>query len=105
MLDAMRKHRRSRLAALAAVAVILSVVAAQQTHTPRPPHRINRDSLERLGPGMTLPEVEAILGAPPGDYSTSPLAQQVRNFPRPQYPDFDGYEREEWLSDEVYVWC
>jgi hypothetical protein len=36
--------------------------------TPR--HRINRESLEKIQVGMTLEEVEAILGVPPGDYAT-----------------------------------
>ena len=35
-----------------------------------PPHRINRESLEKIQVGMTLDEVEAILGVPPGEYAT-----------------------------------
>jgi hypothetical protein len=35
-------------------------------HGPRP--RLTAENYGRIRPGMTLAEVEAILGAPPGDY-------------------------------------
>lgn len=38
--------------------------------TPR--HRINHGSFEKIQVGMTLEEVEALVGVPPGDYASGP---------------------------------
>jgi hypothetical protein len=37
-----------------------------------PKHRINEESFQRIKSGMTYAEVEAILGAPPGDHRVDP---------------------------------
>jgi hypothetical protein len=38
---------------------------------PRPGDRITRETFEQIRDGMTLDEVEAIIGAPPGEYTTT----------------------------------
>ena len=57
------------LLALLAVAGSFSVVWFT-----RPTHRINRVSFGQMKQGMTKDEVEALLGCPPGDFGTAPLA-------------------------------
>ncbi|HMF15961.1 MAG TPA: hypothetical protein VKE98_02090 [Gemmataceae bacterium] len=54
-----------------AACVLLAVFWGARLLTPR--HRINRESLEKIQVGMTLEEVEAILGVPPGDYATKEI--------------------------------
>src|SRR5687768_3067975 len=44
------------------------------------------EQVEQITAGMTLEEVEAILGAPPGDYTTRPLSPEaavIRQLCRP----------------------
>jgi hypothetical protein len=45
---------------------------------------------------MTQAQVEAIFGAPPGDYSSEPKAGQLRA-PSDRRPDL---RREDWTADE-----
>jgi hypothetical protein len=58
--------RRRKL--LVALALAVAVAAAAVVLLPRP-DRIAREDYDRIRPGMTRGEVEAILG-PPGDYRT-----------------------------------
>jgi hypothetical protein len=37
-----------------------------------PPHRINRESFEKIQVGMTQGEIEKLFGVPPGEYTTGP---------------------------------
>jgi hypothetical protein len=63
---------------------------------PRPD--INRASFERIKKGMTLPEVEAIIGAPAGDYTTGPTSS---------YEDgWYGPGDKEWIGDDgvISIW-
>jgi len=69
--------KRKRWFAVAAViaalaAALLPVPALVSVLAPRP--RINREVFARIEIGMTEKEVEAVLGAPPGDYRTGPGA-------------------------------
>jgi hypothetical protein len=66
---------------------------------------VTKASSERIREGMTLAEVEALLGRPPGDYSTGPtrliskewksIEQVERDFGRPVL---------HWDGDEGVVW-
>ena len=59
--------------------ILLGLVAVLGTGTfvsvlammPRP--RFSREDFNRIKEGMTLDEVEAVLGLPPGDYASGPL--------------------------------
>jgi hypothetical protein len=57
------------LVVLAGLAVVVAAGAIVFVLWPEPPSRITRENFERIRPGMTQAEVEAILG-PPGDYRT-----------------------------------
>ena len=63
-----------------------------------PGHNFDRASFEKINKGMTLAEVEAILGAPAGDYTTRPTISEC---------DVGlGPGEKEWVSDEgaISVW-
>jgi outer membrane protein assembly factor BamE (lipoprotein component of BamABCDE complex) len=67
----MKPRRRKLLVALAAATVaglmmLAGWVCPSQSHP-----RINRSSFTKIRPGMTLEEVEALLGAPAGSQSAS----------------------------------
>lgn len=69
--EAMRKSRYFWLAYSAAVG--LAVFWGARLLSPRfleHPHRINLASYEKIQGGMTLSDMESLLGVPPGDYST-----------------------------------
>ena len=55
---------------LLAFAACLGVAVFWGVRLLPPRHRINPESFEKIQVGMTLEEVEAILGVPPGDYAT-----------------------------------
>ena len=59
--------RRRKL--LVALAVGVVVAAAAVVLWPRP-DRITQENCDRIEKGMSQAEVEAILGGPPGDYTT-----------------------------------
>jgi hypothetical protein len=66
-----------------------------------PPHRINVATFRGIQHGMTLAEVEAILGVPPGDYRDRTAGWPVgalflRN-------DEDQPVKQEWHSDEASI--
>ena len=59
------------------------------------PHPINRANFERIQEGMTCADVEAILGGPPGDYTTPFDLPLARSF---------GMQRvTAWFGDEGCV--
>lgn len=63
--------RRRRLLQVVAAGLLVLVGAAAFALWPRP-SRVTRENFSRISTGMTLPEIEAILGGPPGDYRTVP---------------------------------
>jgi hypothetical protein len=62
-------RRRTLLAVLAGLGV---VIAAGAVMLWPPPDRITLENHARIQVDMTLSEIEAILGGPPGDYRTVP---------------------------------
>jgi hypothetical protein len=80
-------RRRLRLALVAAFLVVAGTVAwATLSHRPL----ITREQYNRIQPGMTLADVEAVFGVPPGDYTSSsrPPATNSGSFPEgPPHPD------------------
>lgn len=63
---------RTRLAILTAVALVMLLVGALVPVVFPQPSKVTRANFECIERGMTLAEVEAILGGPPGDYRTGP---------------------------------
>jgi hypothetical protein len=84
--------------AVVSVALLLGVAARQVFYLPGNP-RITEANFERIKPGMSRAEVEAILG-PPGDYRTQPVSPDFLSIPhklsRPRHGVF-------WHSDEVEI--
>jgi hypothetical protein len=96
----MRKRPLLLCLALLALVGLSGGLLVLLTH---PRHRINQESYERIKEGMTLEEVEAILGGPPGNYTRGRygmlpyLALPLKPLPRVLH---------EWLGEEaaIYVW-
>ena len=59
-----------------ATGIVLVVYLVMRPGVPK--HNINLASLEKIENGMTLADVEAILGVPSGDYTTGPTTS-IRN--------------------------
>jgi hypothetical protein len=94
----MRKRRRTLLVALAAVALGLTGYAGWQAFTSG--HRINKATFHQIGSGMTLAEVEALLGAPPGNYAPPELSEVIEAINA--WADADSPEPrvETWWSED-----
>jgi hypothetical protein len=78
-----------------------------------PKHPINREGLGKIRAGMSLPEVEAVLGRPPGNYRTGEvdldLSQQTGEFENVMFaPEVvlgkRHFRHEWWQGDEGNLW-
>jgi hypothetical protein len=78
-------RRRRRVLALVAVAMLAAAGGVALVTLDRRP-RITSEQCERVHIGMTLEEVVAILGVPPGDYSYS---ETVEVFDRTFFGELD----------------
>ncbi len=73
------------------------------------PTAINRENAAKIQEGMTLAEVEAILGGPPRDDGVGLLAFQRADgtegtMPRSEFNDsLNLPDEKHWLSDEVLI--
>jgi hypothetical protein len=63
----MLSHKSKRLLLPFVICLGLGVVASWFL---TPTHHVNREGFEKIQIGMTMMEVQEILGGPPGDYST-----------------------------------
>jgi hypothetical protein len=95
---------RKRLLVLAGIAVAAAVMvpAALEVHTYRQMlargRLIDQEHCERIQKGMRQDEVEAILGGPPGDFTTQPVAFGV--------PCLTGLPRlrwEHWVGNRAMI--
>jgi hypothetical protein len=71
----------------------------------RTPH-INTQTFEQICPGMTVAEVEAILGVPPGDYTGGKVKiyhEEVREGVRRGNVVGPGDHYTEWVGEEIAV--
>jgi hypothetical protein len=111
-------HRRRLLlilSLLALAAVGISVVLCLT----QPKHRINRDTLARIQPGMTVQEVEDLLGVPPGNnsggknevlfgiVSTYTAVEQLPALNQEQqvltFEDLANLEQKKWIGEEYAI--
>jgi hypothetical protein len=108
------RRRRLLLVGLAAVAVV-GVAIAFVLLVPHPHAGITLENNERIRPGMTLEEVEAILGGPPGDYTDGrfkPLLtpavveESVQTYigPSPSATARPPGRWECWVGEGITVW-
>jgi hypothetical protein len=90
-------QRKKRLLILAMVVVALvTAVYFVWPHLSGSAHRINPYTAVKVRVCMTQAQVEAIFGAPPGDYSSEPKAGPL-HAPPDRRPDL---RREDWTADE-----
>jgi hypothetical protein len=101
MLGAMRKRRR--MLGLAAVAAVAGLMAFAGWRALTPPHQINRASFEQIREGMTLAEVEGILGVPPGRYPADSGVRWTHGVCL--HPESSwGCRYEKWFAGDVLVY-
>jgi hypothetical protein len=93
-------RRRKLLVALAGLAVVGAALAGKMLalELRARPIRITRENYHRIRYGMSRARVEAILGGPPGDYSTHPVEEFVEGG--------QVTSKYRWLDDSgaVHVW-
>jgi hypothetical protein len=94
--------KRKRLFAITAVvaalaSVLPSIPILVSALSPRP--KINREVFDRIEIGMTWQEVNAILGARPGRYTTGPV--KVPHLKPEDWPSYDHEEsNSRWIGDD-----
>jgi hypothetical protein len=93
----MNKRRGKRVITVVIVvtALVVAVYFGRQ-YLAGSAHRINPYTAVKVRLGMTQKEVEAVFGAPPGDYSSKPKADQAQA-PVDRRPDL---RREDWSAEE-----
>src|SRR5580765_8262874 len=86
---------------LGLLACVLVAALALVPSSSRPRHRINPETFARITTGMTLAEVQEMMGVPPGDYTTRPSVHPVDLF-----GSFTGKPPMEWVSDAgaISIW-
>jgi hypothetical protein len=97
------RRRRLPLVGLGAVALLAGGLFAW-LGLPRP--GVTRANYERIQEGMTLPEVESILGGPPGNYSRLPDNEAglwAIDFADPELGPQYFRGREAWVGGELAV--
>ncbi len=93
----MTKPRGKRPIVLILVAaVLIAAVYFGRLYLAGSGPRVNPHTAMKVRLGMTQSEVERIFGAPPGDYSSGPTADQVQA-PADRRPDL---RREDWMTEE-----
>jgi hypothetical protein len=90
-------------------AVTMACVACFAFWLTTPKHRISKQRIEQIEPGMTLAEVEAIFGVPPGDYSSNagtaetPLGWETVWLCDPTMLTEPEGERKVWIGEGIAV--
>lgn len=79
---------------LALVLIFCGALAWSLRH--RPGSRIDPERAELIAPGMTIPEVIAIIGDPPGDYFT--LTEDELDYHTPKAGEL------RWANDDYAIW-
>src|SRR5437016_1643695 len=101
--------RRQRLPAVVAVLLAATAVNAaamyfhgrsQRAMRGRP---IDREHFDRIKPGMTQAEVEAILGGPPGDFRTHDTFRMCVDLSRWRDDGRQVEREEDWVGDQGEV--
>ncbi len=85
-----------RIVLAVVVAALIAAVYVGWPHLAGPAHRVNPYTAEKVRAGMTQTEVEALFGAPQGDYSSGPKADK----PQAPMPPRPGLRREDWTTEE-----
>ena len=92
---AMRKRRLVYLAILLSIALGGYFVLYSDD-------RITQEHYARIKPGMTVQEVDQILGGPEGVYVS--LWNSHGSYPAPPPPKADGVKEQEWIGAAGAIW-
>lgn len=92
--------KRKRLLLAVALLAVSGVAACLTAHSLTASPRIDPDTRDRIRPGMRLDEVTAIIGAPPGDYSSLTLAPWMRAAIR---RTSETYDCRVWMDDQYAI--
>jgi hypothetical protein len=87
---------------VALCAAIVAVIWLPATRS-----QINQNNYDRIQDGMTLSEVNAILGVPPGDRRTREVMNPQKVAPEETWWRHDNHScssAEYWVSDEGWIW-
>ncbi len=110
-MNLLTRWRKRPVLLLVLLAVLLLVGSGAWLLWPRTPgHRINRESLRQIHFGMTEPEIEAVLGVPPGDYGRGRptrdivRARAIDEMHNPLLTTFSPeWSKAEWLDDDFGI--
>jgi outer membrane protein assembly factor BamE (lipoprotein component of BamABCDE complex) len=95
---------RSRWLLVAACLIVAAGIAYLALRSSSP---ISAANLNKIRPGMSRGEVEALLGGPAGDYRRWHVVYNAVGVVVPEgQPEADEYTsegHEEWLGDEMYI--
>jgi hypothetical protein len=93
------RTRYWKITLLAAACAVLSVAAWLRVRPLSPSSRITPAASERIVPGMTAAEAEAVIGLPPGDYRAGPASPRhyAEFLPKP------GVRVLEWEADDCTI--
>jgi hypothetical protein len=97
--DAQRSPRRLRVRLLTLTLFVLMCIAAHTWFWPASRTNINVVSFQQIRKGMTRQEVEKLLGAPPGDYTSGRSSGSLLALPTAP----GEKSRYHWASDEGLI--
>ncbi len=94
------------------LALLVLLFVAYLVLVPRGPScHITHAAYERIRPGMSVDEAQAVIGLPPGDYRTDASSQQhapadeSETVPGLAYAQGDpGPDPADWMSDQGCIW-
>jgi outer membrane protein assembly factor BamE (lipoprotein component of BamABCDE complex) len=89
--------RRTQVAVALGLAAVVGIVLARHRAGPH----IDRAAYDRIEPGMTQAQVEAVLGGPPGDYGARDLEDYVQTGGAGQLPGVGRVAH--WLGKTAFV--
>src|SRR5262249_31624007 len=95
---------RTRVLVLVVVATAVGVLAYAGWWLATPRHRISLNSSVEIQHGMTLEQVEAILGVPPGNYATQEEFRRMGGGQTWHQTTGGRCRCAEWVSDELAIW-
>jgi hypothetical protein len=96
------RHRRKMCCAILILITMMSVGVA---FLPRAPADsvITRENYGRLNPGMTLDEIEEILGGPARDEASGPTTYTARPFIGGSIHWYIGDVSKDWIADTLVI--
>lgn len=96
--------RRIRWISVGGVLLVLLLAVVLLPNFAGKQRRLHVENFPRVAVGMTLKEVEDLLGGPAGNYGLDPLGKELESLEG--YPDFPGAREKQWCNEnhmlEIY---